>query len=61
MTGTKATPDCEVLVAGGGMVGLTLGLTLAGAGVEVIVIDGADPSDALTAGFDGRSSAIARG
>ena len=61
MTGTKTTPDCEILIAGGGMVGLTLGLTLAGAGVEAIVIDGAAPEGVLAAGFDGRSSAIARG
>jgi 2-octaprenyl-6-methoxyphenol hydroxylase len=53
--------DCEVLVVGGGMVGLTLGLTLAGAGVEVVVVDREDPATVKDAAFDGRSSAIARG
>ena len=43
------------------MVGLTLGLTLAGAGCEVAVIDREDPETALAAPFDGRASAIARG
>ncbi len=52
---------CEVLIVGGGMVGLTLGLTLAYAGVEVAVVDREDPATVQTAAFDGRSSAIARG
>ena len=60
---TKAakTADCEVLIVGGGMVGLTLGLTLAGAGVEVVVVDREDPAKVQDAAFDGRASAIARG
>lgn len=52
---------CEVLIVGGGMVGLTLALTLAGAGVAVVVVDREDPATAQSAAFDGRSSAIARG
>ena len=63
MTARRETEsiDCEVLIVGGGMVGLTLGLTLAGAGCEVAVIDREDPETALAAPFDGRASAIARG
>ncbi len=53
--------DCEVLIVGGGMVGLTLGLTLAGAGVETVVVDREDPAQVQDAAFDGRASAIARG
>jgi hypothetical protein len=34
----------EVVVAGGGMVGLTLGLALAQAGIETAVVDGLDPA-----------------
>jgi 2-octaprenyl-6-methoxyphenol hydroxylase len=60
-TRTEATLEAEVLVAGGGMVGLTLASALAGAGIEVVVVDRADPGDQLDAAFDGRSSAIARG
>ena len=55
------TIDCDLLVVGGGMVGLTLGLTLAGAGVRVVVVDRQAPGDVQAAPFDGRSSAIARG
>lgn len=61
MTRTSKAADCEVLIVGGGMVGLTLGLTLAGAGVEVIVVDREDPATVQDAAFDGRASAIARG
>ena len=53
--------EAEVLVVGGGMVGLTLASALAGAGVEVVVVDRADPAAKMGAAFDGRSSAIARG
>jgi 2-octaprenyl-6-methoxyphenol hydroxylase len=60
-TQASKAAECEVLIVGGGMVGLTLGLTLAGAGVEVTVVDRADPATVQDAAFDGRSSAIARG
>ncbi len=53
--------DTEVLIAGGGMVGLTLGVALAGAGVATVVTDTADPATLQTAAYDGRSAAIARG
>jgi len=53
--------ETEVLIAGGGMVGLTLGIALAGAGIATIVVDAADPAVLRAAAYDGRSSAIARG
>ena len=43
------------------MVGLTLGLTLAGAGVETLVLDRQAPTASVEAAYDGRASAIARG
>jgi len=59
-----ATPREEVLdivIAGGGMVGMTLGCGLADAGFRVALID-ALPAAARTATrYDGRSSAIAEG
>ncbi len=57
--GDEATT--EVLISGGGMVGLTLGIALAGAGVDVVVLEPRDPAASTDAAFDGRSSAIARG
>ena len=53
--------DCDVLIVGGGMVGLTLGVALAGAGVETVIVDREDPATVQSAPYDGRSSAIARG
>ena len=53
--------ETEVLIHGGGMVGLTLGIALAGAGVEVLVLDKADPAGTVTAAYDGRVSAITHG
>lgn len=51
----------EVLVAGGGMAGMTLGCALAGVGVETVVVDTAPRDDRLDEGYDGRASAIAHG
>lgn len=58
---TAAPIETEVLIVGGGMVGLTLGVALAGAGVGAVVVDAADPATLQAAAFDGRSSAIGRG
>ena len=49
----------DVLISGGGMVGLTLGVALAKAGLEVTVVE-SQQGDALVApAFDGRASALA--
>ena len=49
----------DAVVAGGGLVGLTLGIALAEAGLQSAVID-AEPPDSMTSdAYDGRSSAIA--
>jgi len=53
--------DVEVLVAGGGMVGLAFAIALAEAGVDVVVVDRLDPAQQRDEASDGRSSAIARG
>lgn len=53
--------DTEALVVGGGMVGLTLAVALAGAGIAVVVVDPEQPEAVTDAGFDGRASAIAAG
>lgn len=49
----------DVVIAGGGMVGLTLGLALKRAGLEVTVVDAAPPAEQLAPNYDGRASAIA--
>ena len=51
--------SADVLIAGGGMVGLTLACALGGVGVRVVVVDRNDPAAARAEAFDGRASAIA--
>ena len=48
-----------VIIIGGGLVGMTLALALDAHGVTSAVVDAADLDTTLTAGFDGRASAIA--
>jgi 2-octaprenyl-6-methoxyphenol hydroxylase len=55
MTDRKA----DVVVGGGGMVGLTLAIALAKGGLDVAVADPAPKAAVLDAGFDGRVSALA--
>ncbi len=54
-----AGDDCDVLINGGGMVGLALGIAVADAGLRAVVIDTDDPARMLSAPYDGRASAIA--
>lgn len=51
----------DAVIAGGGLAGLSLAAALGSVGLEVAVVDRDRPEDLLAAGFDGRSSAIARG
>ena len=50
--------EAEVLIAGGGMVGLTLALALAQGGVSVAVVDPLARPAMLDEAFDGRVSAL---
>lgn len=49
----------DVIISGGGLVGLTLAIALARHGIQVAVVDPADPAKVTAAGFDGRVSSIA--
>jgi 2-octaprenyl-6-methoxyphenol hydroxylase len=50
--------SADVIIIGGGMIGLAQALTLAAHGITSHVIDRADPAIMLADGFDGRTSAI---
>ena len=56
---TLAMQRTEILILGGGLVGLTLALALDAHGVRTVVVDPADPATTLSDTFDGRASAIA--
>lgn len=50
--------NAEVVILGGGLVGMTLAIGLARAGITSVVADSSDPAAQTAAGFDGRASAI---
>lgn len=51
--------ETDILIVGGGMVGLTLAAALAEGGIRSVVVDRANPTDILNASFDGRVTALA--
>lgn len=48
----------DLIILGGGLVGMTLALAAARQGITAHVVDTADPADLIAEGFDGRASAI---
>ena len=48
----------DVIILGGGLVGLTLAIALDRHGLSTIVVDPADPATQIAPGFDGRATAI---
>lgn len=56
---TSATLAADVLIVGGGLIGLPLALALAAGGLEVVLVDREAPARVTDAAFDGRVSAIA--
>ncbi len=52
------TDKRDLIILGGGLVGMTLALTAARQGITSHVVDKADPADLTAEGADGRASAI---
>ena len=48
----------DVIILGGGMIGLALAAALDSSGLSAIVVDPADPAPRSSASFDGRTSAV---
>lgn len=57
-TVSAAPEKRDLIILGGGLVGMTLALAAARAGITSHVIDRADPADLVAEGADGRASAI---
>ena len=55
----QQTYQSDVLVAGGGLVGMPLALALARSGLSVTLVDQLSPAQVIDAAFDGRVSAVA--
>lgn len=55
---TNFSGPADVLIAGGGMVGLSLALALAQGGASIVVADPVPQTTILNAAFDGRVSAL---
>ncbi len=51
--------QADVVISGGGMVGLPLGLALAQGGLKTVIVDASPPAKVLDPKFDGRVSALA--
>jgi 2-octaprenyl-6-methoxyphenol hydroxylase len=58
---TSRSAQSEIVIVGGGMVGMTLAAATAGAGIATTLIEAESIHDLADAKFDGRSSAIAYG
>lgn len=54
-------PATELLIVGGGLVGMTLGIACAANGIRTVVVEAERPVAQTDISFDGRSSAIAYG
>ncbi|WP_407701516.1 UbiH/UbiF/VisC/COQ6 family ubiquinone biosynthesis hydroxylase [Tsuneonella amylolytica] len=58
MSAAGDTDRRDLVILGGGLVGMTLALAAAKKGISSHVVDRADPADLVAEGFDGRASAI---
>ena len=50
--------NADVIIIGGGLIGLSQGLSLAAHGISSHIVDRANPETMMADGFDGRTSAI---
>ena len=57
---SPASIEADIIVVGAGLIGATLACGLSGQGLNVILIDKADPRGSIAPTFDGRASAVAQ-
>jgi 2-octaprenyl-6-methoxyphenol hydroxylase len=61
MTGHASSVDCDVAIAGGGLVGASLALALAPVGFKVALVEAVAPGGGDHPSFDERTTALANG
>ena len=61
MTGPASSVDCDVAIAGGGLVGASLALALAPLGFKVALVEAVAPGGGDHPSFDERTTALANG
>ena len=61
MTGHASSVDCDVAIAGGGLVGASLALALAPLGFKVALVEAVAPGGGDHPSFDERTTALANG
>jgi 2-octaprenyl-6-methoxyphenol hydroxylase len=61
VSAAAATGEYDVAIVGGGMVGASLALALAGLPLEVVVVEAAPPDSTAQPSFDARTTALSNG
>ena len=61
MTNSSEHHTCDLLIVGGGLVGLSLARASSDAGLDVLVADREAPKKTESDSFDGRVSSVAKG
>ncbi|MDP6707974.1 MAG: UbiH/UbiF/VisC/COQ6 family ubiquinone biosynthesis hydroxylase [Alphaproteobacteria bacterium] len=60
-SGSEGRLDADLLIIGGGLIGMSLALGAAGVGLAVVVVERIAPDDSTEPAFDGRVSSLAYG
>ncbi|HWB46989.1 MAG TPA: UbiH/UbiF/VisC/COQ6 family ubiquinone biosynthesis hydroxylase [Hyphomicrobiaceae bacterium] len=61
MHGDQSRDSAELIIVGGGLVGLSLAIACAEGGIDTIVVEAESPETLTNANYDGRTCAIAHG
>src|SRR5262245_48660856 len=61
MSGEESGNNAELIIVGGGLVGLSLAIACAEGGIDTLVVEAESPETLTNANYDGRTCAIAHG
>lgn len=57
----EQSADVDVMIVGGGLIGLSLGLACGIGGLRVLIVDRMNPATIASAAYDGRTTALSEG